>query len=499
MEHRAGRLVSIFLSGIERRKDISISSMQHLKKAAAFFLLVALSAAAAPKSQAETRYLLFQIFTSAGSPYQALGGTTTLKEIPDRASIQLFARSIKDRIGTTGDKRSKLGIALGPIALDHTDQQVKSLIRDSFAVARTLDMAVALHLDDSIFWSLHPDLRNAKGHVEWSDWKGTETTGRRLDWGPGPKKVAPQLCFNSLPVLKAVRERASLIGREIMAEYRLLKEEGREHLFAGVITGWETMMSKDFESGRALGYCALKNAGYDQNQPPRDLSAARAAVVKEFMELWAASIRKEGVPAQLIYNHIAFTAQGLSGDTYDHPPGDTAFSGQYRTGLSTYPTPGTFKEIYALLTRHGNPPWASVEGTNVIPNGQPGEKTMESYLGRMFNHGAVMVNIFAWGLGENNLQRNFFRRATEGPEAIAGYQRFLSGEPLREDSAQLFSPKELQNKIHDIQARLPLWVQRTRRQRDAEVIMRRLESHLKSRNLESANDAADEALKLLEQ
>ena len=76
-EHRAGRLGSIFLSGIERRKDISISSMHQLKKAAAFFFLVALSAAAAPKSQAETRYLLFQIFTSAGSPYQALGGTTT--------------------------------------------------------------------------------------------------------------------------------------------------------------------------------------------------------------------------------------------------------------------------------------------------------------------------------------------------------------------------------------------------------------------------------------
>ncbi len=117
----------------------------------------------------------------------------------------------------------------------------------------------------------------------------------------------------------------------------------------------------------------------------------------------------------------------------------------------------------------------------------------------MFNHGAVMVNIFAWGLGANDLQRNFFRRATEGPDAIAGYRRFLSGEPLREDPAKPFSITALQNKIHDIQARPHAWIQRTRRQRDAEVIMSRLESHLRSGNLEAANEAADEALKLLEQ
>lgn len=423
----------------------------------------------------------------------------TLKEIPDRASLQSIARRIKDRIGSAGDKRRKLGFAPGPIALDHTDQQVRLLIRDSFAVARTLDMAVALHLDDSMFWALHPGLQRGQGHLEWIDWEGTESTGRRLDWGPAPTKIAPQLCFNSEPVVKAVRERAALIGREIAREHRLLKEEGREHLFAGVIAGWETMMSKDFESGRALGYCALTHKGYDRNRPPKDMDAARAAVVKEFMELWAASIHDAGVPQRLIYNHVAFTPQGLGGNETDHPPGDTAFSGRYRPGFSTYPSPGALAEILALLKSHGTPPWASVEGTNVVPSGEPGEKTMETYLGRMFNHGAVMVNIFSWGVGPQDSKRNPFRLPTEGPDAIAGYRRFLSGQPLREDPAQPFSLRAFQSKLQEIQSRLPLWVQRTRRHRDAEAIMRRLESHMKNGSIASADEAADEALELLEQ
>lgn len=464
---------------------------------AASVLLATLALGAAPKAPEETRYLLFQVFTAAGTPDQAVGGTMTLKEIPDRASLQSFARGIKDRVGLTGDKRRKLGFAPGPVALDHTDEQVKRLIRDSFAVARTLDMAVAFHLDDSTFWALHPGLQHGEAHLEWTDWEGTKNTGRRLDWGPEPSKVAPQLCFNSEPVVKAVRERAALIGREIAREQSLLKEEGREYLFAGVIAGWETMLSRDFKSDRATGYCALTNIGYDRGHPPKDMDAARAAVVKEFMELWAATIHQEGVPQRLIYNHIAFTAQGLSGNKSDVPPGETAFSGLYRPGFSTYPSPGIIAETLALLKVHGNPPWASVEGTNVVPNGAPGEKTMETYLGRMFNHGAVLVNIFSWGVGPEDSKHNLFRAPTQGPDAIAGYRRFLSGQSLREDPAQPFSLAAFQNKLQDIQARLPSWVQRTRRQRDAEAIMHRLESHIKSGNIVAADETADEALLLL--
>lgn len=49
---------------------------------------------------------------------------------------------------------------------------------------------------------------------------------------------------------------------------------------------------------------------------------------------------------------------------------------------------------------------------------------METYLARMFNHGATLVNIFGWGIGDKD---NPFRMATEGADSIAAYQKFLKG------------------------------------------------------------------------
>lgn len=460
--------------------------------------MVGLTGPGAAQVPSEPRYLLFQVFTAAAQPEQAMGATVALSDVPNRKALETFVGNIKARIGSTGDRHRKLGFAVGPIALDHTDRQVSQLIADSFAIARALDVAVALHIDDSMFWTRHPHLGKGSAHLEWIDWDGTANTGRRIDWGPSPDRLAPQLCFNSPPVMKAVRERAALIGREVMREHRRLKQEGQEHLFAGIIAGWETMLGRDFASGRSTGYCAMTNLGYSRSRPPADLERTRAAIVKGFMELWASSLSNEGIPKHLVYNHIAFTAQGLSGTVSDHPPGEAAFSPHYRPGFSTYPSPGTLSEVHDLLKRQGPAAWASVEGTNVIPNGMPGEKTMETYLGRMFNHGARLVNIFAWGVGPVDAKRNPFRLPTEGPEALAAYRLFLASAPLREEPPRPLSLRAFQDKLQTIQSRLPPWVQRTRREHEAREIMRRLEGHIKSGDLAAADQVADELLKLTE-
>ena len=62
------------------------------------------------------------------------------------------------------------------------------------------------------------------------------------------------------------------------------------------------------------------------------------------------------------------------------------------------------------------------------PQGGPG-MSMEGYLGNLFNHGAVMVKIFGWGLGDKDYP---FRRIAESPDALAAYRKFLSGgQPLK--------------------------------------------------------------------
>ena len=85
---------------------------------------------------------------------------------------------------------------------------------------------------------------------------------------------------------------------------------------------------------------------------------------------------------------------------------------------------------------------------------------METYLARIFNHGGVMVNVFSWGIGGEAHRNNFVRRATENPEAMTAYARFLRDEPLIETAPTGFSAAACQDKMHRIPKNLPDWVQK---------------------------------------
>ena len=146
---------------------------------------------------------------------------------------------------------------------------------------------------------------------------------------------------------------------------------------------------------------------------------------------------------------------------------EVAFSSAYRPGFSTYPEGSTFKELYAVLAQHGSPGWISARAPTCPPPACPGEPTMETYLGRMFNHGAVMVNVFSWGIGGEAMRNNFFRQATENPEALAAYAKFLRRETLVETAPTGFSATAFQDKMHRIQRELPAWVQQSGQQAQA--------------------------------
>jgi hypothetical protein len=175
-----------------------------------------------------------------------------------------------------------------------------------------------------------------------------------------------------------------------------------------------------------------------------------------------------------------------------------AFSAAYRPGFSTYPEGQTFKEVYAALAAHGSPGWISAEGTNVSPTSMPGEPNMETYLGRMFNHGAVMVNIFSWGIGGDAMRDNFFRRATEGPEALLAYARFLHHKVLVESASGGFSSTNFMVKMRRIQAELPAWVRKSRRQTEVMPLTRQLDAFIKGKQWLEADKLADQLLKLID-
>jgi hypothetical protein len=296
------------------------------------------------------------------------------------------------------------------------------------------------------------------------------------------------MCFNSKVIQQEVQQRSALLGKAILAGVKQLQERNRPELFAGVIAGSETMIGQDFKTGQYLGYRALLNRGFSRERPPRDLDLEREKVVQEFIELWTQGLADAGVSPRKIYSHTAFLPRrafkigGNHENTYSHhnnfAPPSVAFGNHHRPGFSTYPAPGRFDDIYEELARHKQVAWASCGGTNLQLGSGPGQSgmTMETYLARMFNHGATLVNIFSWGIGGEANKNLSFRVVTEGEEALRAYRTFLKGEPLLGAKTEALTLLErLPPKIHKIQKELPAWIQKTGNTDKATALMQKLE------------------------
>jgi hypothetical protein len=478
------------------------------------FPVEAHSASLGPPPSGETLYLMFQIFIDRepklwqGPEFFAGRDTSKIRyEIASKREIETTVRDIVDRIGTKASADRRLGFIIGPVAIDLSDDQIQRLVEDAFEIALEQDVAVALHLDDSMFWFRRRELWNKVDNIEWLDWNRTPNTGRRLDWGDPPRKLAPQMCYNSKEIESEIGRIAErVIGAATMKGIGRLRAAGKEDLFGGVIAGWETQLAKDFVTNRALGYCALTNKGLSAATPVGDLDRAREQIVRDFIELWTSRLNKAGIDKSKIYSHVAFQsrtehAEMIRNDpsrqfSYSEannfaPPG-VAFGQSHHPGFSTYPTPGLYPELYDVLLKNSTSRWASSEGTNVRMGMRSGEDTMETYLGRHFNHGATLVNVFAWGVGQKD---DAFRRATENDEAIAAYRKFLRGEKLKE--SPIPSDYGLPAKAKRIQEELPRWVKSGGDQRKAQAMLERLWNHLKDKEPWKAEEVADEILSLI--
>jgi hypothetical protein len=391
----------------------------------------------------DPQYLTFQIFT-AGPGMTTEAGKHVFSRLPNPTFFDDEAKQLLDAIGERGDERHRLGIMVGPLTLDYTDSQLRTLVQRTFAVASKYKIAVGLHIDDSKFWMNRRDLWRDHANVEWLDWSGTPNAGQYLNWGGGPMKLAPQACLNSAAMVKEARRLAgSVIGPAVAQGLADLRSTGEEALFAGVIVGWETQLGRDFDTGRDLGYCALTNLGFTANSAPGDIDGALESVVQNWIETWSSSLAGAGVPNDRIYSHIEFApkrqfddAHGPTSGSYArsvlYTPPLVAFGETHRPGFSTYPDGDRFRQIYEALAAHGNPHWASSEGANIDINVTPyalPEQTMENYLARMFNHGATLTNLFGWDIGDSAF---IFRQEAENPAAIDAYRKFLRGASLEE-------------------------------------------------------------------
>ncbi len=369
-----------------------------------------------PADDAAPRYLLFQLFTFAPSP----DGTATPL---DSAQLQGV---IDDILATLGDERGdgrdqQLGFSIGPLTLDHTDDEMRAQIDAAFDLAEHNNLAVAIHIDDSMFWMRRSDLWMNPDNVEWTDWSGTVHPHLRIGWAP--TVLAPKMCYAS-PAIRAEIERIAtdVIGAAVKRRVDRLRAAGKLHLFAGVIAGWETRMQDDSQPPVELGYCSLHHLGFSAAKPPASFDAELSQVVHDWAELWVDSLAAAGVPTDRLYTHLPVVPEP---STINAPP-EAAFNDSSRAGFSIYPGPDPFEPVYAELATQGESAWAMAEGTNAQIDGNSSTLSWESYLARLYGHGAVLVNVFAWQ------DPTALGMATRAGEAVTAYSKFLRGAPLTE-------------------------------------------------------------------
>ncbi len=388
--------------------------------------------------RAHLKYLLF--YLSGANPEVPLGHPATVES---RDQIASSVERVVRTIGRVGDHvHTQLGFSVGPLMFDLTDDQMRRLIADAFAVAEETNVAVAFHIDDLMFWNRRRDLWSDPTNVEWIDWQGTTVPHRLIEWvGGGAPVLAPPMCYNS-PAIKAEASRvAQVIGREVRRGIDHLRRVGKSYLFAGVMAGWETRLQDQFgkngEHYYAI-YCSLHNLGFSAQNPPKNMDRALYDVVDDWIVLWARNLEAAGVPRHAIYTHIAFPgypspvapfSNQIGHRFRDSVPFVTAFNRYSRPGFSVYGAE-KFLELYHVLARYPATPWAVSEGTNVnlsqgfLGRARATSHDMEQYLGRAFNHGAVFVNLYGAFTKPHDSP---FARAGESAEAVTAYRKFLSG------------------------------------------------------------------------
>ena len=466
----------------------------------------------------DPQYLIFQIFT-ASPGFRTEQNRHAISKLPEKSFIQNTVRDIVSRIDQDSTQGHRLGFSLGPLALDYSDEQLRTLVKWSFEIAREEGVAVVLHIDDSKFWMNRDDLWKKNENIEWKDWNQSANTGQFLNWGE-VWKLAPQICFNSPEIVTEVyRISKDVIGAAVAKELEGLSQAEANSLFGGVIVGWETALGRDHDSRKSLGYCALTNRGFSRSNPPANKDDELEQVVAEWIGLWSGGIVDAGVPSNRVYSHtaafskkqydeqhntLALKAKQSFGEFVNFSPPASAFGRSHRAGFSIYPERDILNDVYGELQRHGNPPWASAEGTNVVINsGRPHipSGSMENYLALMFNHGAKMVNVFGWGIPGSNP----FKEATERPEALIAYRKFLQGIPLSEQSPQAAASEspvsqqnELANRVRGVHAKIRSYQQSGGNMKPVMQHMLRLEKAIANGDLDTIEKELNLVLEIVE-
>jgi hypothetical protein len=240
------------------------------------------------------------------------------------------------------------------------------------------------------------------------------------------------MCYACDRVGAMVDHVTAVIGPELAAG--MARVAGEPELFGGVVIGWEA------GSDNPLGYHSLSVLGYDATATEATLRHAQQQILHDYLERWAKDL---ALPADKIITHVTTCTQWDFDNHYCSPhnaQGPDALwemFGDYAIGgtsvYANFAAEGTAAAVADAATTYGGGRWAMMEGANInIFTGDQSTNTYgssdidwETYLAKLFGHGAVMADVFG-------VEGNSGLSVSKTAEAVAAYQKFLTGGTLVE-------------------------------------------------------------------
>jgi len=390
-------------------------------------------------------------------------------------------------------------ISLTP-TLNLKPEQLKAQVLRALDLAERNNIPVFFHLDDQHFWWQSPELSKNPEMLEWSDFPkpgerhGPVVPSYWLSWGdPAAVYPAPPPCFACQPFKAALAQRLKeCVAEPIVQRLVTWKSQGKEYLFAGVVTGNETSVP-DFRrgydgfNGKAedaagldstrfpalkvrmskadlvpVGYHSLYAMGHNQQSIERLAHAEHKSVsdiVQELMyqvahdyaEFQAKTLNQAGLPKERIYTHFTSTGRTVKTFFEDHlkelertspssKPGSNNLPPPFESAVNHYSRPGftvvsdgvDLNELGAQLRKAHAPDdgkaWAAVE--SYACSGQPGPPQTEK------QYEEYLGGLFAHGAKVVNVYGWNIPTTANSPYAIMGsgvipaVKKWLAGERL---------------------------------------------------------------------
>lgn len=376
---------------------------------------------------------------------------------------------IKEFYGPNDPASNRLyGFSLWSLMLfKQSPDELRAVLNQAFDMAEEFDLPVYLHVD-----MLHnspsgdkfkgPELKFYEDPMmcEWVAFpKSGETHGPVprywCNWGAWFS--APAFPCYASPRLRDLVTSQLQQGVLSPLHERLnrLKAQGKEHLFAGICLGWETMIPdyvpghpfvavdpKDppvdrfsqppatmqrWEMGQ-LGYAALHHLGYDQSRLDKEAAeqgisphalfiALCHRVNHDYTQLLTKTAFDSGISRDKIYSHT------IAVSTVN--PAPSTFSPPVWAAVNPYCIPGFTLDNYGAAVYDlaklkqsitaADPSQSHFSVAETYFRRGMTEQQWTAYLDEMFGNGATLMHILAWHSGQNEASPFYVPKKMAGP------------------------------------------------------------------------------------